>query len=268
MITFDVFTPGKGLSDSAAALDRQLVNEDPDMTYSQMMRFRLSGQAASECTDTYFIATQAGRYVARLWHGWGKHVNSIGNFGNFKTLESFQRQGIGRKLLAMWHNDLTGRPDIPLALFCTSSQPHLVRLYGEYGFRPALCCAEGGPLYSPLGNSPDSFQEFCARYYSPAESLILRPASIGWRHEIDCLLKFYLLDHQRNASLPGAVNLEYALLHPEAGKAELFFTDAGYCVGWAFTPAGGVRYCCLHPDYQGLPVRGGKLPGERKDDLP
>ena len=94
MITFDVFTPGKGLSDSAAALDRQLVNEDPDMTYSQMMRFRLSGQAASECTDTYFIATQAGRYVARLWHGWGKHpLEILGTSRHWKVFSDKESDG-------------------------------------------------------------------------------------------------------------------------------------------------------------------------------
>ena len=262
-IQYDTFVPGGAMSVPARCLYEELAGEDPDRTYSQMMRFRLSGHAAGECTDTYFIATAAGEYVARLWHGWGTHPDSIGNFGNFKTLEKYQRQGIGRKLLNLWYENLNGRSDLPLALFCTSSKPHLVRLYGEYGFRPALQGAEGGPLYCPLGDSPESFQEFCERYYSPAKFLKIRPASVGWRHEIDCLLKFYLLDHQRNLSLSGAVNLEYALLHPEAGKAELFFTDAGRCAGWAFTPVGGKRSCCLYPGYQELPVREEKAVGER-----
>lgn len=255
-IRYDRFAAGGAMSEAARILDRELANENPGMTYSQMMRLRLSGRAAAECTDTYFIATTPdGEYVARLWHGWGRHPESIGNFGNFKTLEKFQRRGIGRRLLDMWYADREGRADLPLALFCTSSKPHLVRLYGEYGFRPALRGSEGGPLYCPLGGSPATFQEFCEKYYTPAEFLELRPASIGWRHEIDCLLNFFMQDHRQSASLPGAVNLEYALLNPAAGKAELFFTDAGRCVGWAFTPAGGERSCCLFPRYREVPVR-------------
>ena len=42
---------------------------------------------------------------------------------------------------------------------------------------------------------------------------------------------------------------------PNEGKAELFFTDTGRCVGWAFTPAGGSRSCCLSPRYREIPVR-------------
>ena len=254
-IRYDVFVPGGAMSEPARILNRELVGEKPDQTYSRMMRFRLAGLAAKECSDTYFIATSGGEYVARLWYGWGRHPEAVGNFGNFKTLEPFQRRGIGRHLLEMWHADRESRSDLPTALFCSAGKPHLVRLYAEYGFRLALRGTETGPLYCPLGNSPADFREFCERYYSPAESLVFRPASVGWRHEIDCLLSFYMRDLRSSASLPGAVNLEYALLNPEAGKAELVFTDTGRCVGWAFTPAGGSRGCCIAPPCRELPVR-------------
>ncbi len=249
-IHYSTFVAGAPMDEAARALDRELAGENPGMTYSQMMRLRLAGRAARECADTYFIATCDGAYTARLWYGWGTHPGSIGNFGNFKTLEAFQRRGIGRHLLDMLHADRLARADLPLALFCTCSQPHLVRLYGEYGFRPAIHDTDRGSLYCPLGGSPDTFQEFCRQYYRPAQSLAWRPATIGWRHEVDCLLNFHLKDLGLSHSLPGAVNLEFALLNPDAGHAELLFTDDGRVVGWAFTPAGGDRAACVAPEFQ------------------
>ena len=249
-IEFSTFVPGGTPAPAAQILDRQLADENPGMTYSQMMRFRLAGNAAAECADTYFIATTRGEYVARLWYGWGHHPRSIGNFGNFKTRKDYQRQGIGRHLLDMLHADRLARQDLPLALFCTCSQPHLVRLYGEYGFRPAIHDTDRGSLYCPLGDSPDTFQEFCRQYYRPARTLEWRPATIGWRHEVDCLLNFHLKDLGLAHSLPGAVNLEFALLNPQAGHAELLFTDENRVVGWAFTPTDGPRAACVAPEVQ------------------
>ena len=250
-ITYETFYAGAKPSDAAMALDRLLANENPDMTYSQMMRYRLAGKASNECTDIYFLASHLDTQVARLWHGWGKHPNAIGNFGNFRTAEAWQRRGIGRHLLNLWYENLQQhQADGPLALFCTSSKPHLVKLYGEYGFRPALVGSEGGPLYCPLQNSPATFQEFCQQYYAPDDRLVIRPASIGWRHEIDCLLNFALLDAGESFAFPEMPKLEAALLNPSAGLAELIFTSKNHCIGWAFTPSGGERMLQLHPSFR------------------
>lgn len=254
-ITYDIFVSGGRLSPAAEALARELEHENPDMTYSQMMRLRIAGKAASECTDVYFIAAEGGRYAARLWYGWGTHGDPIGNFGNVKTHERYQHRGICSKLLELWHEDIMHRTTLPLGLFCTASKPFLVKMYGKYGFRPALPGRETGPLYCPLGNSPASFAEFCDLYYHPAEYLLWRPAMIGWRHEIDCLLNFHLQSEGLVHGLPGAESLEFAILNPQSGKAELAFTDKGHCVGWAYTPAGGSRNFRLCSRYGKTPFK-------------
>lgn len=241
--------------DAANALDEVMKNEAPEKSYSQMIRFRLAGHAVKECRDTYFIAMDGAVCVSRLWHGWGMHPDSIGNFGNFRTADSYQRMGIGRKLLELWFYDLTHCRDLPLGLFCTASQPHLVRLYEKYGFRLALKGSEVGPLYCPLGNSPDTFQQFCECYYAPNDSkLRFVPCTTGYRHEIDCLLKFALMDCGENFGLPTFPSCEAAILalakSPELGVLERIVTDQGHTVGWAYTGQGKSREIQLHPQFR------------------
>ncbi len=258
MLTYSTFIPGETNSPEAiaagAALDSQLAAENPEMPYSQMMRFRLNGSAAAECRDAYFITTDAGNYVARLWHGWGWHADAVGNFGNFKTSEAYQRQGIGGKLLDMWFADLHDAATPPLGLFCTATPPHLVELYGRFGFRPALAGSSGGPLYCPLGDSPPTFQEFCAGYYRPASSLRFVPGTVGFRHEIDCLLRFALLDAGETFGLVAIPSYEMALLAPNGGRLERIVTDQEHTVGWAFTAAGQNRELQVHPSYRGMSI--------------
>ncbi len=246
-VVVETFTPGGALTGNAAKLDRLLQNENPLMTYSQMMRLRLSGAAAHECTDRFFIAAIGEEAVSRIWYGWGKHPDAAGNFGNFRTEEKWRGRGIGGQVLSALFRDRMERRDLPLALFCTAGTREIIKLYARYGFRLAVRNRETGPLYCPLGGSPASFQEFCAKYYAPSGKLTVRPAFIGWRHEIDCLLNFCLTDLGIPFGLPGVANLEDALLNPGKGQAELFFAENGHCVGWAFTPAGGVRAVQLHP---------------------
>ena len=142
--------------------------------------------------------------------------------------------------------DLEGKEKKPLALFC-SALPNIAPIYFPYGFRVAVDKGTGYYLYKPVGDSPETFQEFCERYYQPADVLICRKATVGWRHEIDCLLKFALADR----GLPfgfGEINLEAALLyHP--GKAELLFTPDERCVGWMFE---GEKQ--LFPAYSGAKI--------------
>lgn len=235
---FDDFVPEQGMSEAGQALSRMLEHENPGKSYAEVMRLRVSGALADECRDVYFVAHENGECVSRLWNGWGKHENAIGNFGNFLTLESHRGQGIGTRLLELWYDDLQSRADQPLALFCTSA-PKAALMYAKYGMRPIAKDATYGPSYMPLGDSPESFEAFCEAYYQPADVLYRRPASFEYRHEIDLLLKFALAHKGLSFGFDGMPSIEQALLtSPE--KTEMLFTKSGRCVGWAFDGAAQV----------------------------
>lgn len=220
-----------------------LVQESPGKSYADVMRLRVAGTLAGECTDTYFVALDADKCVSRLWNGWGKHEGAIGNFGNFLTLEEYRGQGIGTRLLEMWYADLQARQDKPLALFCTSA-PKAARMYEAYGMRPIVKGAAYGPSYMPLGESPDDFDAFCQGYYQPTDALTVKPATFAYRHEIDLLLKFALLQRGLPFGFEGMPTLEQALLTaPE--KAALYFTDNGRCVGWCYD-----GHAQIYPTYE------------------
>ena len=263
MVQYHIFRPGKVNSPAAEAAAmslRRLVKCESDSSYARMMAFRLGGGAAAECEDVYFIATDGGRCVSRLWFGWGKHAGAVGNFGNFRTANELQGQGIGGRLFTMLAEALCLESKPPLALFCTSDKPHLVRLYGKIGFRPALADTASGPLYCPLADSPESFAEFRRWYYRPALRLHLRPGTVGRRHEIDCLLNFALRDEGEDTEArPGGFSsFEAAFLavteNPSLGKLEVLTTEDERTVGWAFTPSGGEREMLFHPGFRELPI--------------
>ena len=264
MVRYHSFIPG-GLNtpsaESAAfALDR-LIQTESDASYAQMIRYRLAGKAASECEDRYFIAEEDGRCVSRIWYGFGRHDRAAGNFGNFRTAEDHQRQGIGRQLLEMLTASLRNEKDLPSCLFCIAGKPHLVAMYAPLGFRPALKGTETGPLYCPLGGSPENFEDFCREYYRPARSLHFAPGSIGFRHEVDCLLGFALCaaGEFRTFGLKSFPTYEAAFLaladDPARGRLERVVTDDGRTVGWSFTPAGGEREIQLHPAFRKMKIQ-------------
>ena len=176
MITFQTFFPG-GINlpearEAASALSGLLSKESPQ-SYARMMIYRLSGKAAGECEDRYFMAMDDGQCVSRIWYGWGRHRDAIGNFGNFRTREDHQRLGIGRSLLDMLIDSVRNSADLPRCLFCTCSKPHLVRMYAELGFRPALKGTDRGLLYCPLRDSPDTFDGFIGEYYRSAPHAVV-----------------------------------------------------------------------------------------------
>ena len=223
------------------ALADMLKNENIGASYADMMRYRVANKAASDCKDTYYVAHENGKAYSRLWNGWGRHEGAIGNFGNFVTLEEIRGQGLGHRMLEAWHDDISSRNDLPLCFLCMGDR-RAAKLYFPYGFKTIEKGAEWGPLFMPLGDSPKDFREFCESYYQPSDVLIRRVATVEWRHEIDCLLKYSLwsmgLDHTINGKF-----LEQALLYsPE--QAELLFTADNRCVGWALD--GTVR---VHPSY-------------------
>ncbi len=247
----DIFIPGENRPDSADTLIDSLKELDLDRSYSKMMRFRTNGNAANECKDIYYICTdESGTLVSRLWMGFGRHNGSVGNWGNFFTAESYRGQGIGRQLIEAWHDDLSKRDDLPLALFCTASPRHTM-FYSEYGWKPAMKDADGGPLYLPLADSPETFEEFCHEYYSSASSLVFKKATLEWRHEIDCLFKFAMMAEGLDYLPHGMESLEASLLAKD-DKAEIIFTDLGIPVGLAYLKDNGERDIRIHPLYSNL----------------
>ena len=265
MITYRSFVPG-GINppearEAAGALSG-LLREESQRSYAHMMLYRLAGKAAGECEDRYFIAMEDGQCVSRIWYGWGRHQAAVGNFGNFRTAEDHQRRGIGRSLLDMLIASVRNSADLPRCLFCTCSQPHLVRMYGALGFRPALEGTDRGLLYCPLGGSPDSFDGFIRGYYRPARSLYFAPGTVGFRHEVDCLLAFSLraAGEMNSFGLKSFPTYEAAFLalaeDPASGKLERVATEDDRTVGWAYTPAGGEREIQLYPAFRKMTIQG------------
>ena len=134
----------------------------------------------------------------------------------------------------------------PPALFCTAAGMAVV--YGKYGFVPALKGATYGPMYRPCGDSPKSFAEFCENYYTKSDELRAIDAHFGWRNEIDCLLKFALLDAGEEFGICGIGSLG-ELLRLEPHRAKIILTEEDKCVGWSVD--GVVQ---LHPKYRGIEI--------------
>ena len=248
-LNFDIYVPGESSPRAADALKDALADLDVGASYSDMMRLRASGGAADECRDVYYLCTDGqNRLISRLWMGWGKHSGAVGNWGNFFTDEAFRGRGIGTKMLELWHADMSSRTDAPVALFCTTGSERIAKMYAPYGF---ICAMEGaafGHMYCPLGNSPATFGEFCREYYKPTNSLHFKPASIGWRHEIDCLYKFAMLALGLDHLPRGMESLERSILDRDT-SVELIFTDENIPVGVCRTGQDGKKDITVYPSY-------------------
>lgn len=249
-IAIERYLCGQPQTEASKALARWLDATETDRSYLPMMQYRVAGNAAVQCKDIYYIAVQDGKAVSRLWNGWGKHPHAVGNFGNFVTVEALQGQGVGRKMLQSWYEDLQQQPDCPIGLFCSARNGFLIDLYARYGFRQAVIKPNSSLLYKPLGDSPADFAELCEDYYCEAQTLTVRPAQVQWRHEIDCLLKFSLAACGEGFGLPGCNSLEETIVWPERGSASLLFTEKNRPVGWSFTPVGGQTQWQIHPKYR------------------
>ena len=240
---FEKYIPGQEKNAAYHAICDMMEHYVSRSSAGSMIRHRLEGNVADECRDTYYVAHEDGVGASRLWMGWGDHPDSIGNWGNFYTDEAQRGKGLGGKLLTLWYDDLKTVDSPPLAFLCTAASTALIGVYGKYGWRPALRGEDKLPLYLPIGSSPETFQELCEMYYKPSSALYVRPATIGYRHEIDCLLKFAFMDMGLDFGIDG-VNAEAAILyHP--GKAKMLFTADGHCVGWSFN---GINQ--IHPLYE------------------
>lgn len=206
--------------------------EPLDMPYLKILKRRILGEFANLCCDNYYIAYTPDKCLSRLWTGWGKHTDSVGNFGHFLTLPESRGLGLGRQVLKLWYNDITTHADKPLALFC-SAVPEIAEIYRPFGFREITPDTKGGPLYMPLGDSPETFAEFCEIYYKPSQALFHKKADFGYRHEIDCLLRFAFKLKDLSFYIDGAPSFETAFVNfPE--RLGMFFSEDGHCVGWSF----------------------------------
>ena len=245
---FEKYTLGEPKNAAYYAVADMMKDRDLGVSYADMIRYRLGGSALPECRDTYYVAHEDGVAAARLWNGWGDHADAIGNWGNFFTDEAYRGQGLGGKLLALWQEDLASRSDTPLCFLCSAGTRELTDLYRRFGFRPAIDGTDHGPLYMPLGDQPESFRDFCKAYYQPSDRLVHKRASIGYRHEIDCLLRFAFADLGLDFGIGETSYIEKALLYaPE--RAGILYSEDGHAVGWSFD--GEVQ---VHPMYSGAKI--------------
>lgn len=247
-LRIDKYIPGELDSVGKQLLADRIRELDPDKAYSKVLRRRVDGQMKEYCTDIYFIGSIDGKFASRHWNGWGKHKDAVGNFGHFNTNEELRGQGIGRKMLAAWYEDLMSRPDKPLALFCTSA-PRIAATYQRYGFKIAVEGFNAPPMYLPLGDSPSTFNAFCAQYYPKQTSLREAPAHMMYRHEIDCLLKFARLNRQMPIGFEGIPTFEYAYVQNRLDDLVLYFTDNDHVAGWGLKTENGIQKQ-LYPDYE------------------
>ena len=233
-MTIEKYIPaGTPSGEAYEAISDMMREVDVGKSYADMIRYRLSGAASDVCADTYYVAIESKKSLSRLWMGWGKHPDAIGNWGNFYTNEKLRGRGIGKKMLGFWHEDMARREDLPLCLLCSAGTKALADMYAAFGFVCAIEGKEFGPLYLPLGDSPAKFKDFYDAYYKPSDALYLRSASVEYRHEIDCLLRFVYIDMGLDFGIGDMLSVESALLYaPE--RCGMLFSEDGHAVGWSF----------------------------------
>ena len=241
---FEKYIPGYPKNAAYNALAEMMNGVDIGASYADMIRYRISGAAADDCKDIYYVAHEHDNAIARLWNGWGQHSDAIGNWGNFYTDAAYRGKGIGGKVLKFWYEDFRQMSDPPLCFLCSAATKELTDLYRRFGFRPALENTEFGPLYLPVGDSPETFREFYQNYYTPSDVLYHKKANVGYRHEIDCLLRFVYRDLGLTFGIDHLRKIEEGILRfPE--RCGMLFSQDGHCVGWSFD-----KKIQVHPMYR------------------
>lgn len=241
-------------NESTPALKEHILTLNLSLSYAKMISNRVEGLYKNQCTDVYFVAHDNGKMFSRLWHGWGNHNNSIGNFGNFLTIEEARGMGIGREMLKMWCDDIKKRENLPLGLFCSAGSKELVKLYSKFGFRLAVRGTEVGPLYKPLGESPETFVEFCEKYYTPTDKIYAKKANVEYRHEIDCLLKFALLDNGLKFGFDEVSCIEEIFAFDTNFSANILFTSNDRVAGWQIILPDGTVKTQVYPIYNDVKI--------------
>ena len=198
---------------------------------------RRSIGAVPECEDRFFLASVDGQYAGRLWYGWGRHLDAIGNFGHFEVLEKYQGKGVGRTLLKRFEQDLHHGACRASAIFCSTDSRWMVNICRTMGFRMVDDGQEHGDLFCPVSpNVPKNFKDFCCEYYQPSDKVYMRKATMEYRHELDCLLKICFRKMKLSYEAAGFDSFEAACHHAGQTRKPLycFFTENGHCVGWMF----------------------------------
>jgi len=238
MISTTKYLVGSGKDSAYQSLYNMIPQDDV------YMHLRLSGALTDVCTDLYFLTHEDGKGLSRVWMGYGKHENAVCNWGAVYTEAECRGKGYCAKTLDYCFEVVDALEDPPIALFCTAGD--ITAFYRRYGFVPALKGAEKGPLYRPGPDSPATFQEFCEAYFTPTDELTIIDADFGWRNEIDCLLRFALLDRGEAFGIKGVDELRVLLMN-EPARAKIVLTKENKCAGWMVD--GEMQ---LHPMYRGL----------------
>jgi GNAT superfamily N-acetyltransferase len=237
----ELYRVGSGETEASQALRNTISQED---TY---MHYRLNGNALQDCDDYYFVAHENGVALSRLWMCFPRHAHAIGNWGAFFTLEECRGQGIGSQVLDFCFRTIPALPNLPLGLFCTSGKTWVTNAYRKRGFTLAIPNTENGPMYFPIGQSPKNFQDFCAQYFTPTTALIAQKATWEWRNEVDCLLKFAMIDRGMSYAINGEIDLHMILLNTPERDAKVILTAEQKCAGWMLDGK-----AVVHPMYEHL----------------
>jgi len=208
----------------------------------EYMHLRLSGALTKVCTDMYFLTHEDGKGLSRVWMCYGKHENAVANWGAVFTAEEHRGKGYCEKTLDCCFETVNTLGNSPTALFCEAGD--ITAFYRKYGFIPAIKGADKGPLYRPCGNSPRNFQEFCENYYTKTDELFIIDADFGWRNEVDCLLRFALLDIGEEFGIKDVERL-WLLLMKKSNRAKIILTKENKCAGWMVDDV-----MQLHPVYR------------------
>ena len=89
------YIPGQPGNPMEQGLLDMLKEIAPGTSYADMMRLRISGGAAKQCDDTYYVAHEDGVCYSRLWNGWGRHDNAIAFLATFLPLKRCADRGLG-----------------------------------------------------------------------------------------------------------------------------------------------------------------------------
>ena len=234
--------------------EKYVVGNEKDLAYravynmttgdDKYMHMRLGGELVDLCTDIYFVTRENDRGLSRVWMCYGKHDGAVCNWGAVYTPEECRGNGYCAMTLDLCFAEIDAMDNPPPALFCTAGE--ISRVYKRYGFVPALKGAEMGPMYRPCGNSPKTFQEFCEQYYTETDELFVIDADFGRRNEIDCLLRFALMDMGESFGIGNVKDL-FWLLMDEPERAKIVLTKEGKTVGWSVD--GEMQ---LHPKYRSV----------------
>ncbi|OGV53245.1 MAG: hypothetical protein A2017_06160 [Lentisphaerae bacterium GWF2_44_16] len=201
------------------------------------IKARLEGKYAGDAEDRYFIGEINGDIAGQLWYGYGKNNFPIANFGHVYTAPEHRKKGISGVLMKYFMDDFHRSP--VAAALCTSSKEWIAGIYLKNGFKTVL--PHLGPLMLSNTDYPEDFSAFEKLYHTPSEKLKAVKASMKYRHEIDCLLKFSFLFRDISSErvfISGMISSFQSAVfmqEDERGKVYCALTHENErCAGWSF----------------------------------